>query len=226
MITIPLLIIAALYIALMVWVSRKFQTWPARMAVVLVMLSPVLYWVGSYQYVHYRHEQDCAREGGLKVFIQPEKADRIRIGPEGFSGVENAEGFLKRYFPRLALVEVWDGHYDGSGTGKKIGLFSTALDPATTTLPKKDWTLIKSPLSEFTSGLYVLSVEHASEKKYIDKTITTLKRNGQLYATWTSLKHMWSNNGAVPIGWHCFESGSPEASGRYPHRVLIELILN
>jgi hypothetical protein len=152
MITIPLLILATLYFVLLVWVGYKLKSWPTRIAVLLVMLSPFIYWVGSYQYVQYEHKQACAREGGLKVFIPPEKADRIRLDADTYGS--GAEGLLHKFSPKLAVVEAWDGKYNGQG--KKTGYFAYSPDPTTTALPKKDWKFNKVPLPEPTAGLYVL----------------------------------------------------------------------
>lgn len=218
MITIPLLFIAALFVVLLVWVGRKLQTWPTRIALLLVLLSPVIYAVGSYQYVHYRHEQDCAREGGLKVLIQPEKVDRIRLVTDS-NGEYSAEFLLQRLYPRLLVVEAWDGHY--TGKGKKTGYFAYTLDPATTSLPQKDWKLIKTPLAAPTEGLYVLS-ESSQLVNEIEKTTTTLSRNDESIATWTMFDHYWSRNSLMNIDWRCYYPGKTTKS---PDWTLSELIL-
>ncbi|MBT0571387.1 hypothetical protein KIK84_13715 [Curvibacter sp. CHRR-16] len=204
MITIPLLIIFALYIALMLWIRKRFDSSLARRAVVLVFASPFIYWIGTYQYMHYRHEQDCAREGGLKVFVQPEKVDRIQLDPKHFNE-PTAEWLLNRNYPNLKAVEAWDGTYDGTGTyGRNGHLFTYTLDPATTSLPEKERKFIKTPLTNLTDGLYVISkVPKWSHE--ISKTTTTLSRNGRLYASATWFYHYWSNNQAMNIGWQCFE---------------------
>jgi hypothetical protein len=219
MITIPLFILAALYVGLLVWLCRKQKNWSARIALSLLMLSPAIYWVGTYQYVKYEHAQACARDGGLKVLIQPEKADRIQLDPDsGWS----AQDLLFQYSPQLAIVEALDGEYNGKG--KKSGYFAYSIDPATTALEKKNWKFNKVPLAVPTAGLYVLS---KTAKIDSDLTTTTwkLERNGQLNAKWTMLEHYWSKNPGMPIGWQCFTSHSPESYDQFPHRVLTELIL-
>ena len=223
MITLPLLALAVLYMGLLVWVSRKLKSWPARIAVLLVLLSPVIYWVGTYQYVQYEHKQACTRDGGLKVLIQPEKADRIQLNPDSFKE-SAAQDLLFQYSPRLAVVEAWEGKFDGSGTGRKVGYFAYSLDPATTSLPKKDWKFNKVSLAESTTGLYVLS-ESAKVENNLTTTTWKLERNGQLYATWTMYHHYWTRNPGMPIGWQCFAPVRSESSGQYPHKVLTELIL-
>ncbi len=216
MITISLLFISALYIALLVWVGRTLSGWLVRVPVLLVLLSPILYWVGTYQYVQYEHRRDCKLEGGLKVFIQPEKVDRLRL--DALSGEERSEFLLRNFYPRLAVVEAWDGHYTSAG---KTGYFAYAPDPATITLPKKDWKFIKTPLSQPTPGLYVLGKADQLENE-IEKTTWTLSRNGQLYASWTMFYHYWSRNGAMNIGWRCFYL---DAQNKGAELLLPELIL-
>lgn len=203
MITLPLLLIAALYLALVVWIVRKFDTWLARIVVVLVLLSPVIYWVGGYQYVHYRHELDCAREGGLKVIIQPEKVDRVQLDADSFGAAGYAEFLLRAYAPELAVVEAWDGEY--TGKGKKTGYFAYTIDPATASLPKKNWRFIKTPLAAPTDGLYVIS-KTSEWTDEISKTQTALSRNGKVYASWSEFYHYWSRNGVMNIGWQCFQN--------------------
>lgn len=217
MITMILLPILALYIALLIWAGRKIKRWPGRIAGLLVLLSPVIYWIGSYQYVQYRHEQDCAREGGLRVFIQPEKTDRIRLDMNSYGADDHAEFLLKNLYPKLVVVEAWDGKSTGDG---RSGYFSYSIDAVTVALPKKDWKYIKKPLAEPTVGLYVLS-ESSQFKNEIEKTTTVLSRNGNTVASWTKFYHYWSRNGAMNIGWRCFYSG-PQLKGA--ELLLSELI--
>ncbi len=223
MITIPLLILTGFYIWFGVWLSKAFSDRSSRIIVGLVMASPAIYGIGSYQYVKYEHKAACERDGGLRVLIQPEKADRIQLDPNSSSGSRDARGFLVRYFPKLALVDAWDGEYDGKG--QKSGYFSYSIDPETTALPKSDWKLIKSPLVEPTGGLYRMSVTDVTDR---DLTTSTwkLERNGQLYAKWTMLQHYWIRIlGADLVSWQCFGPGSPEWVKKYPPSALIELIL-
>lgn len=227
MITIPLLMVATLYLALLIWVGYKLKSWPVRIAVLLVMLSPIIYWVGSYQYVKYEHEAACARDGGLKVFIQPEKADRIRLDPDSFTSGGAAQDFLRMYSPRLTVVEAWDGTYrqQSIASVQTRDYFAYSIDPTASEVEKKDWKFNKVPLAEPTPGLYVLS-KTAKIESDLTTTMWKLERNGQLYATWTMLYHYWSRNPGMPIGWQCYEPSSPDASGKQPNHILIQLVLN
>lgn len=229
MITIPLMILATLYLVLLVWVSHKLKSWSVRIAVLLAMLSPFIYWVGSYQYAKYEHKQACAREGGLRVLIQPEKADRIRLNPNSFSSGGAAQDFLRRYSPRLTVVEAWDGNYKEltQTRAQTKDYYAYSIDPTASALEKKDWKFnrfTKVPLAEPTVGLYVLS-KTAKIESDLTTTAWVLERNGQVYSTWTSFYHYWSRNGGMPIGWQCFQAGSPEAMDKDANQVLIELIL-
>lgn len=209
MITIPLLIILLLYIALMRWLMRTFDSWPSRGVVALVFLSPFIYWIGSYQYMYYRHEQDCASEGGLKVFIQPEKVDSIQLDPDHFNE-STAIWILHQQYPNIRAIEAWDGTYDGTGTGTRNGhFFSYTPDPATVSLSKKDWKFIKTPLTTLTDDIYAIDRKYQLIRE-ISRTQTTLSRNGRVYASWTKFYHYWSRNGAMNIGWQCFEHEDPK----------------
>lgn len=221
MITIPLMVIAILYLVLLAWVGFKLKRWPTRIAVLLVMLSPLIYWVGSYQYVQYVHNRACAREGGLKVFIQPESSDRIRLDSDTLGS--GAESLLHKFSPQLAVVEAWDGKYNGQG--KKTGYFAYSIDPATTAFPKKDWKFTKVPLAEPTAGLYVLSQEIDFKDPHKQSTKWELRRTGKLYASWTLLYYLWSTNSAVPIGWQCFGPSSSEWQKSDPPVSLVQMIL-
>ncbi len=220
MITMILLPIVALYVALLIWAIRKLKTWAGRSAVLLLLLSPVIYMVGSYQYVHYRHDQDCSREGGLKVFIQPEGSDRVRLDADHYDE-SYARGLLRRHSMSLVLVEAWDGHYNGQG--QKTGYFAYVLDPATLALPNKDWKFIKTPIAPPNSDLYVIS-ESARIESNLDTTTWKLSRNGRVFATWTMLYHYWSKNGAVNIGWQCFGPSSSDWKKSGPIDTLTALL--
>ena len=228
MITIPLLLVAALYLGSMYWIAKKLTTWVARIVVVLLFFSPAIYVVWTYQAIKHEHQAACAREGGLKVFIQPEKVDRVQLAMESFNK-RDATGLLREFSPRLSMVEAWDGNFNGKG--KRTGYFSYTLDPATTALPKKDWKFAEVPLSQPTEGMYVLSRSDQSDvgpdgggHRY--KTIDSLKRDGKLYASWTMLQYFWSHNPGLPIGWTCFAVGSTEGGGKLPHWALTDVVLN
>ncbi len=226
MITIPLLILTGFYIWFGVWLSKAFSDRSSRIIVGLVMASPAIYMIGSYQYVKYEHKAACERDGGLRVFIQPEKADRIRLDPNSFSSGGYAEDFLRTYSPRLKVVEAWDGEYRGMPQTRDH--FSYSIDPAISALEKKDWKFNKFnkvQLAEPTADLYVLSKTYKSED---DVAIQTweLERNRQLYAKWTMFQHYWIKIlGARLVSWQCFAPSSPEASGKQPNHVIIQLIL-
>jgi hypothetical protein len=220
MITIPLMVIATLYLALLVWLGFKLKSWPLRITVLLILLSPVIYWVGSYQYVQYEHGRDCAREGGLKVFVQPEKTDRIRLDMDSsYNGAYSAEFLLRNLHPKLVVVEAWDSKYNGKG--EKTGYFAYSLDPVTTGLPKTDWKIVKRALTGPTSGLYVIS-QSSFLVNEVEKTTVMLSKNNQKIAAWTTFYHYWSRNGAMNIGWRCFYQ---DVQTKDPALTLSELIL-
>lgn len=218
MITMILLPIAALYVVLLIWVGRKLKSWSARSIGLLFLLSPVIYMVGSYQYVHYRHKQDCAREGGLKVLVRPHKADRIRLDAESLIAGDRPEFLLHRYYPLLSSVEAWDGKYTGQG---KTGYFDYSIDPATLAQPKRDWKVTEIPCANSIPHTYELS-KHSLLDESKEKIIFKLSFDANPVATWTMFSHYWSRNGAMNIGWQCFYKDAQE---RGPESILVELIL-
>lgn len=218
MITLILLPFAALYVVLLIMGVRQAETWPWRVVVAVVMLSPVIYMVGSYQYAHYRHEQDCALEGGLRILVQPEKADRIRLDADSLLAGDRPEFFLKRYYPLLMNMEASNG--ESAGKGKRL-YFDYSIDPATTGRPKNEWRLIKNPLAQTTPHTYELS-EHATVTNHREKVVIKLSLDGTVMATWTMFSHFWSRNGAMNIGWQCHYK---DERGRASIVDLVELIL-
>lgn len=223
MIALTLLILTGVYLGLFVLAGAKAETWSQRLMWWALLSMPVVFRYWDYPIVYYQHQRACQEEGGLRVHIQPEKSDRLRLDGDSFYE-GSAKSILWKFWPRLTVVEATEDYH----SQERTGYFTYTVDPTSTGAAKKDWKFIKSRVSASSTDLYVLteSDENNGKRKY--KTVWRLTRNGQLYASWTSLNYVWALGlFAQPVGWRCFSPGDPVdgASGKYPHEELVKLIL-
>ena len=110
MIALGLMVIVGLYVAALVAVWRLVESVVARLTVMLVLLSPVIWKIVDMEIGHYRFSQACKAEAGLKVYEQnPMPAKRLRLEGTGFGSV-NAEYVLEHY-PSLLQIEAQDQKY-------------------------------------------------------------------------------------------------------------------
>jgi hypothetical protein len=200
---------------------KNLSGWTGRISLLLLMYSPALYWIGSLQYVKHQHEQACARDGGLKVFIQPEKADRVQLSQHGLG---SGEGVLERYFPSIQMVEAADGSWQQDG---KPNYFAYTVDPATANNPKSKYSAIpsykfvKTPIAAPSKGLYTLKAE---DLPHPDGNINrfVLEKDGKSYAQWTEYQTIWNPDGVLPSSWQCF---TIRQTKRVNYDFLIELLI-
>ena len=105
MIAMILLALIGVYIGLFVFAGYRNKNPKQRWTWWVILLLPVIYLTWDIPVGYIAFKSACAREGGLKVYKQPEPADTLRLG-NGFSSL-TAEGLLKT-FPSLKIVEVRD----------------------------------------------------------------------------------------------------------------------
>jgi hypothetical protein len=111
MIGLALWLILGLYVGLLVLAWKKVETGPARIVVLTILLSPVIWVIGESSVGHYKFKQACKSEAGLKVYIEnPPQAKRLRLEGNDFFAVD-AEGTLERY-PSLRQVEAQDRKFN------------------------------------------------------------------------------------------------------------------
>lgn len=100
-----LLFLGLCVVAFLILIADKYSV-KKKLQIVLLLFSPVLFFVLDYQFRYYQHQQDCEAEGGLKIWIEPEQSDQILIKDENSTGYKAAESYLKGFYPELRAVYV------------------------------------------------------------------------------------------------------------------------
>lgn len=107
MIGLGIWVLLGLYIGLLVLVWKKVKDLPARIVVIVILLSPVIWVVGESSVGYHKFKQACEAEAGLKVHIEnPPPATRLRLEGTAFGGI-SANYLLERY-PSLQQIESAD----------------------------------------------------------------------------------------------------------------------
>lgn len=205
------------YPALYVFALVANKTWKARALWWALLSVPLIAHFWDYPVVYHQHKTDCEADGGLKVFIRPEKADTI------FAADRNiAASVLDAYFPAIKSVVA----SDGSTTGGVRNYFVYTVDPATaknvtTRGRSRGFKLIKTPGTPMDKDIYTLrhvqeGRPHGSSDRYL------LERNGTVYAQWTSYQTTWNSGGILPTSWQCFTINQ---TGRIGEANLVDLLV-
>jgi hypothetical protein len=203
-------LLAALHPVAFILIGVLSKTWKQRLLLWALLPLPALWYCKDYYVIKHEHEQMCAAEGGLRVLIQPEKADRVRLVGEGYRML-SAQALLEKYYPKLALVESKSGEWNSQG--KKItDYFAYAVEPNPKVglpMDKDPWKEPKlifseSKLDSLDPNMYEIS-EHEFNTPRSSRKETRLSRNGKVYAKYTELVHWWSGiqyPDALPT-WRC-----------------------
>jgi hypothetical protein len=72
------------YPALFVWAYKKNKTWQTRLVWCGLLSVPLVAHFWDYPVIYYRHQQACAADGGLRVFVQPERVDRVQLDENSY----------------------------------------------------------------------------------------------------------------------------------------------
>lgn len=167
--------------------------------------------------LYFQHQQVCREQGGLKIFVQPYKTDRLRLDGDGYSD-HFAKSLLLRFPKNLMAVEV-----KAASSRGKDEYFSYSIDPTTLGGAKKDVRFIRGKAQGSSDGIYLISRSELSDGAHRSKTEWKLTRNGKLYAKWTSFNYVWG--GALfgsPIGWQCFDATT---SHKYADEELTKIVI-
>ena len=199
-----LLALIGAYISLFIVAGLVNKSWKKRGIWWAVILFPLVIWGWDYPVVYYEFVQQCRNEGGLKVFKQPEKVNRLRL--EGEVGEISAQYILREFSPRLLAVEVQSNH------GNEFLEFSVEKSSQKEFMHLDGWIFRKVPLSNVDQNTYVLrAINDNSFNAPKPTRVIQLEKNGELYARWTSITYVWRKGiFGEPIGWDCFEPGSSE----------------
>jgi hypothetical protein len=239
-------LLAALFPVALIVIGLRSKTWQVRLSFWVLLTLPVVWYCWDYFAIKHEHERMCAAEGGLKVMIQPEKADRVRLVGDSFRALD-AQAVLEKYYPRVQLVESRSERWD-SGTNKRQEdylSYSVAVNPragqqSLTHAADKEGPYVfpESKVETLDASIYEISV-HESTIPHGTSKETRLSRNGKVYAKYTKLVHWWSGiqyPDALPT-WRCpaqklsppkDEPSAPREKWNYPRSPqypLVELIL-
>lgn len=222
-------LLIGLLIVLFFWVGLKSNNWKDRFKGWLLLLLPVVIYMWDYPVVYYQHQRDCKTEGGLKVFIKPEKVDRIQLEGGSFDEV-SAESLLQHFSPKLSLVEAVGDSHESIRDPHQYFAYSVSFipkdPPGIWGAYATPWKFNKIPLQKRSEGMYIISKRYEHDKSaHREKTEWLLMRNGKLYAKWTEFLHYWPGihyPDAIPH-WRCPDPDT--LPRRYADEELINLIL-
>jgi len=211
-------LLAALHPIAFLLIGFKSKTWRQRLLLWVLLPIPAVLYCWDYYAIKNEHALMCAAEGGLKVLIQPEKTDRVRLVPS--VSVYTATGTLKTYYPRITVVEAITKDRDGM-TGQLLDYYdvSTAAPNPRVGQPMNSdpWTepsyvITKERVAVLDPLMWEIS-EQESNIPHGTKTVMYLSKEGKVYAQHTYFRHWWTGiqyPDAVP-SWRC-----PDTFGRHP----------
>lgn len=216
-------------IILIFWVGlKKDITWGSRIRgwILLTLPIPIYMLVTGYFTAYYQHVHDCKTDSGLKVLIQPEKAEQVQLRSYGEPA---AQSYLHEFYPELKKVEALGDHKESRIKPYQFFSYSVASTSTSNRSSnwQEEWVFNKTPLREPSEDIYVIS-EHREDSgthNKISKYEWTLTRNDHLYAKVTNYIHHWTGvryPDSVPF-WSCWNRYSEEYA--YPEEDLIKLIL-
>lgn len=214
MMALTFIAIVFLYLGAFIWAGIAARTWLARFQIWGLLSIPLILWLWDYPVIQYRHEQACAKDGGLRVLIPPDKTDRFQLDGKRFAK-SAAEGLLREFYPKIKVVEA---PIDSALSSDKY--FAYSVDPSSVGPDKSKYVYIKTPLERPSSGLYILTESKQITTPGGQQIQTSLIRNGRIYAQWTSYNAVWNSTGILPNGWRCYFGNV------YPDNELTKLLTN
>lgn len=224
-------VLAYLLIAILIPIAYKIAfeegiTWKSRLTRWFFLALPVFLYMllTGYFTTNYQHIKDCDADGGLKVFIQPEKSDSLQLLSRGES---SAQSILYHHYPTLKFVEAQGDSRESRRN--PAAFFSYSVKSTNNSKKANDWTFSKKPLASPSSDLYVLS-RSVDRDKNRTKYQWKLTKNNQIYAKFTDFRHSWSSgirysDAAGGSSWYCRERSIDSSEFDDPEKNMIKLIL-
>lgn len=210
-------LLAALHPVAFLVIAWKCETWKLRFWLWGLLPLPAILYCWDYYAIKNEHAQMCSAEGGLKVLIQPERVNRVRL--VGRSSSANPKATLEDYYPQVTVVEALTDKRDPV-TGKPLDFYE-----AYTTLPnpKAGQWIVGSPqegkflflstrLEKLDPDVFELR-EVETKISHGIKTVMSLGKGDKLYAHHTTFVHWWTGiryPDAVPT-WRC-----PDTNQKFP----------
>ncbi|RCS56433.1 hypothetical protein [Parvibium lacunae] len=215
MIGLTLLVIIIGYPTLLIWVWHTTKVKQGSWIGFILLATPGVLHFWDLPVIYAHHQWICAQEGGLKVFMQPEKTDTVQFDPESYSWAESsAEYVLQKFYPAIKTVEV----NNGNSTQGQRNYFTYTVDPASVGGDPNKYKFIKTPINQLSPNLYRIRKRHSpiyegQRREYL------LEKNGHRYASWTELISGWNSGGYITQDWRC-EMDTP----RMPTHYLVDLL--
>lgn len=202
-------LLAALHPVAFLVIAWKCDTWRQRLLLWALLPLPAVLYCWDYWVIKNEHAQMCAAEGGLKVLIQPENADRVRLVGSTFG--LSAQGILDKYYPNVKLVEALTEERGSQGQRLQLyDAYTVAPNPKADT-PwvkgfKKEYKFIfPAKRVEFLDpNMFEISV-YDTKTAHRETKVTTLSKGGKVYAKYTDFVHWWTGiqyPDALPT-WRC-----------------------
>ena len=202
-------------LVILIFLKNSFKN---KLLIIFILFSPIIFYVLDYQFVYYQHEKDCKAEGGLKVWNEPVKSDRILIKVKNSTGYKAAESHLKNFYPNLREVFVLNDW--GKDKGK---YFVSRVISTTDDKYKRDWVFSHTEIELPSEPLYMVTKEESYNKSlYQHKQVWFLTKGDKTYATITNFDRFWPKiryPDGVP-GWSCEPVGN-----HFPSYYLTQLLL-
>jgi hypothetical protein len=201
-------ILVALYPVAVFIIWKICDTWRWRLLLWGVMALAAIWYCLPYYQIKNEHTKMCAAMGGLKVLIQPEKVDRVRLTGQ-ISGI-SAQSILGKHYPQVKVVEALTEKRGPDG--RLLGYYEAYTATANPKVGQQQ----KGQVEE---GKFIYATQKVekldpdtyeigkleSEIPHGTKTETSLSKDGKVYAKHTALVHWWTGiqyPDALPT-WRC-----------------------
>ena len=225
-------VLAALHPVAFMAIGWYSKTWGMRLLLWAMLPMPAVLYCWDYFEIKKDHERMCSSVGGLRVLVQPEKVDRVRLLGVEFRNLGAAQGVLNRHYPTIRVVESMRGVYDGTAVNENQYVAYTLVpNPAAgLPMPKDPWKeprfiVEQSQIATLDPNVYEISHKELSTHRSATKE-TVLSRQGKTYARYTEIVHWWTGiryPDAVPT-WRCPDQRQA-ATATLPYDLLVKLIL-
>lgn len=202
-------LLEGLYVVAFFVIWKRCTSWKRRFQFWSLLSIPAILYCWDFFAIQIEHERMCKAEAGFKVFIQPEKVDRVRFVTDSYSEAWIDSAF--DYFPQARVVERMTKERDSKGNLlQRYDAYTASPNPnagkpmKVSPWKERPYVVSITPVVSPDPSLYEIS-KRESEGKHYYRTETLLSKNGQIYAKHTELRHWWGGiqyPDAVPH-WRC-----------------------
>lgn len=222
-------LLVALHPVAFVLIARADMTRTKRVLLLIALFVPGTLYCWDYFAIQYEHEELCEAEAGLKVLIQPEKVDRVRLMGDRFRKESAPKAIFEKYYPQVTAVEALQTKEVGRD-GRPLPyyvIYTAAPNPKAGQWEKgsrQEGKLIfaTARVDALDPAVYEISEQEVQISHGI-KTEMTLSKGGKVYAKHTTFVHWWTGiqyPDAVPT-WRCPDTNKkspPKDEPNAPYR--------